>query len=134
MRERIARTFYRGAQVCLALGELFYPEAKRQAEEARAKAEEADDARFAEAFAARFGKPQVVTSQAPEVELAEAAEPGSRDLIFKSEGLPHMRAIKMLGPDADEVLFVDEVSGPRLVLRRPTGQRYGVGSKGKVLQ
>lgn len=89
---------------------------------------EADMEQVLRAFAKRGGfEPQLI------VDLAEEASPGATQLTF-STPVPEMRGVKMVGPEADEVLFVDRVSGNQVVLRRPTAQGYAAGAKGKVLQ
>lgn len=52
-----------------------------------------------------------------------------------NQNIPRCRAVKLIGVDMDEVLFVDEDPIGQLVkIRRPTAQPYPVGTKAKVIQ
>lgn len=73
----------------------------------------------------------------PDQIVARVAEfaPAGATRITLDRDVPLPRAIKLIGDDVDEVLFVTSVTGARVAhLKRPTGFDYPVGTAAKVIQ
>lgn len=81
-------------------------------------------------------RPRAVHPSKTEIVATIVEDVAAETLVLHFDrDIPQCRAVKLMGPDCDEVLFVDEApKGPFVKIRRPTVNAYPVGAKAKVIQ